>query len=106
MSAARLPSCTAPASGPRAQARTVERPCTFGCPRLADRMFALHGLSLPCREPRAFDQGAELGPRELRMNAPAHAAVCAGDDVLRADHTHVAADALGNQLRVLDQVGR
>ena len=39
------------------------------------------------------------------MDAAAEAAIGAGDDVLAADDRGVAQDAVGDQLRVLDEVG-
>ena len=58
------------------------------------------------RQPRALDQGAELGPGDLGVHAPAEAAVGAGDDILAADRAGKPHDPLGHQLRMLDQIGR
>src|SRR5947208_1536908 len=56
-------------------------------------------------EPRALDQGAKLGPGDLRMHASAEAAVRPGDDIVAADCAGETHDPLGDQLRVLDQIG-
>ena len=53
----------------------------------------------------ALGQRFELGPRDLRMDAAAEAAVGGGDDPLPADRAREARDALRHQLRMLDDVG-
>ncbi len=57
------------------------------------------------RESGALGQGAQLGPGDLWMRAPAEAAVGAGDDVLFSDQIRVALQALRHELRVLHHVG-
>jgi hypothetical protein len=60
---------------------------------------------LLARDRRAFAQGAQLGPGDLRMDAAAQAAVGAGDDVFLADDFSERDDAIGYQFRVLDEIG-
>ena len=60
---------------------------------------------------RALGEHLELLPHDRRVDADGlgalgEAAVGAGDDVLAADEVGVAHDPLGDQLRVLDAVGR
>ena len=57
-------------------------------------------------EAGAFGEGAELGPGEVGVDAAAEAAIGTGNDVLAADDLGVAQDAVGDELRVLDEVGR
>ena len=56
-------------------------------------------------EAGAFGERAQLGPGEVGMNPAAEAAIGAGDDVLAADDLGIAQDAVGDELRVLDEVG-
>src|SRR6185369_10302339 len=61
-------------------------------------------------EPRALDQRAQLVPDDVGVDLDptgegAEAAVAARDDVLTTDHVGVALDALGDQVRMLDEVG-
>src|ERR1700751_4512680 len=67
---------------------------------------ALSGLSpkLLRGEAGAFGKAAQFGPGEVGMDPAAEAAIGAGDDVLAADDLGVAQDAVGDQLRVLDEV--
>src|ERR1700733_4450575 len=51
-------------------------------------------------------QRLEFGPVDLRMNATAQTAVGRGDDPLPSDEIREPQNALGNKLRVLDNVGR
>src|SRR5215471_17035580 len=84
--------------------------------------YCSHTLSLPTlqvllvdRDPlapqflagecRAFGQRLKLRPGDLRMNTAAKAAIRAGDDVFAADDLGVAHDAIGDDLRMLDDVG-
>ena len=60
---------------------------------------------LLARQPGAGDQRFELGPGELRMDAPAETAIGAGDDILAAHHPGESQDAVGDELGVLDDVG-
>src|SRR5262249_41983349 len=48
----------------------------------------------------------QLGPRDLWVYAPAEPAVGPRDDVLAADQARKALDAVGDELGVLDHVGR
>jgi hypothetical protein len=57
------------------------------------------------RDRGAVAQGAQLGPGDLRMDAAAEAAVGAGDNVFAADDVSELGDAIGNQFRVLDEIG-
>src|SRR6185312_10602745 len=69
----------------------------------------LRRLLLPqalCRERRAVRQRLELGPGDLRMDAAAEPAIGRGDDGVAANHVGELADAVGDQFRVLDQIGR
>src|SRR5215470_15586173 len=67
---------------------------------------------LPGRQPRALGHRLELGPGDLgldlvdRPRERREAAVGARDDALAPDDLGVADEALGDQLRVLDEVGR
>src|ERR1700724_2806120 len=56
-------------------------------------------------EAAAFGEAAQFGPGEVGMDPAAEAAIGAGDDVLAADDLGIAQDAVGDELRVLDQVG-
>jgi len=58
------------------------------------------------RDPRPIYERLQLRPRDLRMRAPAEAAVRARDHVLAADAFREASDALRDELRVLDDVRR
>jgi hypothetical protein len=60
---------------------------------------------LLARDRRAVAQGAQLGPGDLRMDAAAQAAVGAGDDVFLADDSSERDQAIGDQFRVLDELG-
>src|SRR5260370_35684464 len=60
------------------------------------------------RDPRALGERLELCPHDAGVDLPCvreirKTAVRAGDHVLTADHLGETADALRNQLRVLDQ---
>src|SRR5262245_8966680 len=67
--------------------------------------FLLGEESLGC-ELGALDERAQLGPRDLRMAAPAEAAVGARDDALAAHALREAPDALRDELGMLHYVGR
>src|SRR5271167_265627 len=54
---------------------------------------------------RALRQCLELGPSDLRVDAPAKTAIGRGDDLLAADCIGKAQDTLGDQFGVLDDVG-
>jgi hypothetical protein len=54
----------------------------------------------------ALDEGGKLRPAEFRVDAGAESAVGARDDILRAEAVAIADDALGDQLGMLDVVGR
>ena len=54
----------------------------------------------------AFRQRLELRPGDLRMHTAAKPAVGRGDDVVAADRFGELDDPVGNELGVLDQVGR
>ena len=56
-------------------------------------------------EAGAFGEAAQFGPGEVGMDPAAEAAIGAGDDVLAADDLGIAQDAIGDELRVLDEVG-
>ena len=56
-------------------------------------------------EAGAFGEAAQFGPGEVGMDPAAEAAIGAGDDVLAADDLGIAQDAVGDELRVLDEVG-
>src|SRR5262249_18494890 len=63
---------------------------------------------LLARDLRALGQGREFRPHDarvhlLRAGEARKAAIAAGDDALAAHHLRKPADALGNQLRMLDQ---
>ena len=58
------------------------------------------------RKASTLHQRPELAPREFRVDAVAHAAVGAGDHVVRANPLRVTDDAIGDQLRMLDHVRR
>jgi hypothetical protein len=55
-------------------------------------------------EAGAFGEAAQFGPGEVRMDPAAEAAIGAGDDVLATDDLGIAQDAVGDELRVLDEV--
>jgi len=55
---------------------------------------------------RTLRQRFELGPGDVRVDAPAEPAIGRSDDPLAADQPRKAQDAVGNQLGVLDDVGR
>src|SRR5579859_3286969 len=57
------------------------------------------------RQSRAFDQGPEFGPANLRIAASTDATVDAGDDVFFAHEIGVADDAIRDQLRRLHRGG-
>src|SRR5712692_9132820 len=64
---------------------------------------------LPGRDARAFRQRGELRPNHVGIDRGladpgAVAAITAGDDVLAPDQLGVAGDALGDELRMLDEV--
>src|SRR5207249_6304743 len=87
--------------------------CNHGKARLpAHRIGAGRRLpELPRRPARALGHAGELRPGNVRVDGRladpgAEAAIRPGDDVLAADQPRVAADALGHQVRVLDEVGR
>jgi hypothetical protein len=52
-----------------------------------------------------LDKRCELGPNELRVNPAAEATIGAGDHVLAPDHPGEVEDAVGDDLRVLDDIG-
>src|SRR3569832_524962 len=61
------------------------------------------------RQPRAFRHRGELGKHHLRIDRGlsdpgAVAAIRSGNDVLAPDQLGVAADALRDQLRMLDEI--
>src|SRR5206468_12808269 len=65
----------------------------------------------PSRPARALGHAGELRPRDVRIDGGladpgAEPAIRAGDDVLAPDQSRVAADTLGHEVRVLDEVGR
>src|SRR5712691_10979987 len=69
------------------------------------------GPELPGRQRGALRQGLEFGPHDGGMDAGrkgtlGEAAVGAGNDVLPPDQPGVCREAPGDQLRVLDDVGR
>src|SRR5262245_6709784 len=66
---------------------------------------------LPRRAARALGHAGELRPGDVGIDGGladprAEAAIGPGHHVLAADQPRVAADALGDQVRVLDEVGR
>src|SRR6185503_8255469 len=68
------------------------------------------GPELPARKPGSFAQRFQLRPHHRRMHAAIErplrkAAIGAGDHVLAADNTRQARNALGHQLRMLDDIG-
>src|SRR6185312_11558508 len=54
----------------------------------------------------ALAQRLELGPGDLRMDAAAQAAIRAGDDALAPDRLRIGDDPVGDQLGMLDHIGR
>src|ERR1700719_3835674 len=56
-------------------------------------------------EAGAFGEAAQFGPGEVGMDPAAEAAIGAGDDILAADHLGIAQDAIGDEVRVVDEVG-
>src|SRR5262245_28970871 len=61
-------------------------------------------------ETGAFAQARQLGPDDIRIDRGladpgAVAAIAAGDHVLAPDEPRITADALRDQLRVLDEIG-
>src|SRR5262245_11437163 len=65
---------------------------------------------LPRRAARTLGHAGELRPRDVRVdgglpNPGAESAVGSGDDILAPDQSRVATDALGDQVRVLEEVG-
>src|SRR5580692_12421701 len=56
-------------------------------------------------EAGAFGEAAQFGPGEVGMDPAAEAAIGDGDDVLAAADLGIAQDAVGDELRVLDEVG-
>src|SRR5262249_41880838 len=54
--------------------------------------------------PCTFRHGAELGPGYLRVTDPPQSAIGTRNHVLAADQLRIAYQALGDQLRVLDEV--
>src|SRR5262245_47808169 len=61
--------------------------------------------------PRALGHAAELRPRDVRIDGGLtdpgpESTIRSGDDVLAPDQARVASDALGDQVGVLDEVGR
>src|SRR5690606_3086011 len=70
----------------------------------ADRCYSLCPQALS-GDAGALHQRVQLGPGDLGVPYPgAEAAVCARDDVLPADDGGVALDAVGDELRRLDEV--
>src|SRR5262249_50104016 len=57
-------------------------------------------------ELRSFDKSAQLSPGKLSVNAAAKAAIRGGNYILATDNRGIAKDAIGDQLRMLDEVGR
>jgi hypothetical protein len=57
-------------------------------------------------ELRSFDKSAQLSPGKLGVNAAAKAAIRAGNYILAADNRGIAKDAIGDQMRMLDEIGR
>src|SRR5262245_55797254 len=57
-------------------------------------------------ELRSFDKSAQLSPGKLGVNAASKAAIRAGNYILATDNRGIAKDAIGDQLRMLDEVGR
>src|SRR5262249_35805155 len=55
---------------------------------------------------RSFDKSAQLSPGKLGVNAAAKTAIRAGNYILATDNRGIAKDAIGDQLRMLDEVGR
>jgi hypothetical protein len=55
-------------------------------------------------ELRSFDKSAQLSPGKLGVNAAAKAAIRAGNYILATDNRGIAKDAIGDQLRMLDEV--
>ena len=58
------------------------------------------------REARTLAERLEFRPRDVGVHSPAEAAVGRGDHALGPDDLREALDALGDELGVLDQVGR
>src|SRR6516164_9925793 len=65
-------------------------------PRLSGRKFKRFA-----GQGRAFNQGTQFGPGDLRMRAAAEPAIRAGDHVLPADAPGVALQPLRHELRML-----
>ena len=57
-------------------------------------------------EGRAFAQRSQLGPGDLRMRAAAKPAVGAGNHAVGPHQAREALDALGDELGMLDEIGR
>src|SRR6516165_8447374 len=93
-------SCRAPPNSPCQYCRPGAIPFTDR--RLRPR---LRRPQLFASEPGARDQCFELGPGELRMDAPAEAAIGAGNDVLAPHDAGKSQDAVGDELGMLDDVG-
>src|SRR5438270_10768374 len=74
------------------------------------RRIAWNGVAsvpeLAGRDRGAVDEGVELRPGDLRVQAQSQTAIGAGDDAIAADHARVANEAIGHHLRMLDQVRR
>src|SRR4030095_10092128 len=73
--------------------------------RVPSAIFLLGEERIGC-ELGALDERTQLRPRDLRMGAAAEAAVGARDDALAAHALREAPDALRDELRVLDHIGR
>src|ERR1700737_1280050 len=69
-------------------------------------MTALTKAELAARNPRPLDPCFELGPGDLRMRAPAEAAIGSGHDILSADALGETHEALRDQLGMLDGISR
>src|SRR6516162_4945174 len=105
-----------PAKSARSRERIL-RHAAITCPRetllFSPRDWLRRRLRAPqCsgRNPRAFGQGFQLRPHDRRMDATREralreAAIGAAHDVFATDDLGQPDDALGNELRVLDDVG-
>src|SRR5215472_5417045 len=60
---------------------------------------------LRCKR-RAVGKGLQLRPRNLRVHTESQAAIGAGNDIHTANESCEADDAVGDELRMLDDIGR
>src|SRR5215469_12582794 len=85
---------------------TSPRPSPPPRPPRAERVMSRSAPELPGGAPGALDEGLELRPRDLRMDAAAETAIGRRNDPLPPDQPRKAHDPIGDELGVFDDIRR